>query len=47
VVILSSLGAAGAFRALAAERGFACEDLATEKLPWERLEAVLVRRGNI
>jgi release factor glutamine methyltransferase len=47
LVIVSSLGARQGFRALAATRGFTCETVASEKLPWETLDAVLLRRGNL
>lgn len=46
VVLLSSLGAPARFRALAEERGFEAEALASEKLPWETLEALQVQRAN-
>lgn len=47
VVLVSSLGARGAFLALAAQRGFVAEAVASEKLPWETLEAFLVQRANL
>lgn len=47
LVVVSSLGARKAFDALLRERGFAGEVVASEKLPWERLEAALLTRGNL
>lgn len=47
VVLLSSLGAPEEFRALANRRGFTAEAVASEKLPWETLEAVRVQRANL
>lgn len=47
MVVVSTLGARGAFLALAAQRGFAAEAVASEKLPWETLEALLLQRANL
>jgi release factor glutamine methyltransferase len=47
VVLMSSLGARGAFDALVAERGLEAEVVATEPLAFETLEALRVQRGNL
>ena len=47
VVVLSSLGDAPGFRALAAGQGFEAATLATAKLPWEALEAVVLHPARL
>jgi len=44
LVVLSTLGKPGRFRATAAVRGFTAETVGREKLPWEELEVVALRR---
>jgi release factor glutamine methyltransferase len=47
LVLLSSLGDPRAFAELALARGFVPEPVAEAKLPWEWLQVVQVRRGNL